>query len=356
MKETKQTPLYDTHVHLKAKMTNFGGFDMPVWYTSIKDEHMAVRNSAGVFDISHMGVLKVAGESAFDSLQHLTCNDVNKSKNGHMIYSMMLTEKGTILDDLMVGELSEKTYIVVVNASNAGKILAWMTPKLESGTYIEDLTKTHGLLAVQGPKAVELLSKITQKPLGDHPRFSLFKETWKGVDCLFMRTGYTGEDGFEISIPNAALLDLWTDLLDNGITPCGLGARDTLRLEAGLPLYGQELSEEITPLMTRYSWVVKFTKDFIGRAALENSKLSEQPYTTVGIQMQERVIPRTGYAIKEGGQITSGTLSPVLDMPIAMALIPPQHATIGSVISVEIRGKYHAATIVPIPFIPLKRS
>jgi len=347
----KTTYLNQFHKKIGAKMVPFGGFEMPVWYTTIAEEHHAVRREAGIFDISHMGVLAITGKDAEAFLQNLGCNDVKKAKNGKMIYSMMLNEKGTVLDDIMLGELAENTWIVVVNASNLPKILGWITPKLIGDVHIEDRTQTYSFFAVQGPKAVDKLASLIDSEIVNTPRFALYTCVVQGHPCTVMRTGYTGEDGAEISVPNSIAQKVFQDMLDAGITPCGLGARDTLRLEAGLPLYGQELSEEITPLMTRYKWAVKFDTHFIGKDQLLKDQDHPQPYTTVGIIMDGKLIPRTHYDIKEGGYVTSGTLSPTLIKPIAMALVPPEYAKEGTPLTVIIRGKEETGVVVKLPFV-----
>jgi aminomethyltransferase len=347
----KTTHLNKAHKKIGAKMTPFGGFEMPVWYTSIAAEHHAVRNDAGIFDISHMGVIAIKGADAEAFIQKISCNDALKAKPQKMIYSMMLNENGCILDDIMVGELRNNEWIMVVNASNLTKILNWIYPKSSGDIQIEKRIQTHSFFAIQGPNAITKFSQLLNINLDHLPKFGLIETQINHHNCIIMRTGYTGEDGIEISIPNSAAEDLWAILINGGLTPCGLGARDTLRLEAGLPLYGQELSEEITPLMTRYKWVVKYNHPFIGKSQLEVQENQPQPYTTVGLKLSGKLIPRTGYEIKEGGKITSGTLSPTLGHPIAMALINPKYSSEGSKVTVIIRGKEEIATVVKLPFI-----
>lgn len=342
------TPLYQNHLDRKGKMVPFGGYLLPVWFTSLKEEHAVVRQHAGVFDISHMGILLIKGEDAFSFLQWISCNDLQKCLANKMVYSMLLNEQGTILDDIMVGKI-DNDFLMVVNASNKSKILTWLNTHKPSAVHIEDLAPAHGFIAVQGPQAIQIIESTLQTG-SLPPRFSLFKLTLEGQPCLALRTGYTGEDGLELIIPTPILSKVWDTLIAASITPCGLGARDTLRLEAGLPLYGQELSESITPLMTRYAWVVKWDKEFIGKTALLAQKDQPQLRITVGIEMEERVIPRSHYPVLEGGEITSGTLSPSLDKPIAMALVKPEFSQEGSLLTVEIRGVGHTAKVVPVPF------
>ncbi len=355
MEKTKiKTALYDEHVKLKGKLVNFNGFMLPVWFSSIKEEHMSVRKDVGVFDISHMGVLKINGTNAKAFLQKLVCNDFDKTENSKMIYAMILNEKGGVLDDAMVGQVDGQS-ILVVNAANKNKIVAWINKNIIDNVTIEDMTTTHGFLAVQGPNALEKLAKLFNLNLVDTGRFSAFYGNIMGENCLMMRTGYTGEDGFEIVISNENLAKVWNALIEAGITPCGLGARDTLRVEFGLPLYGQELSENINPYMTRYKWVVKLNSEFIGKSALEVIKDQPQKYASIGLKMKERIIPRTDYKIKEGGYITSGTLSPVLNKPIALALVNPEYTNIGTEITVLVRGKEVKAEVVKVPFIEINK-
>ncbi len=331
-----KTLLFENHVAQKAKMGPFAGYQMPLWYTSIKEEHLAVRRNVGMFDISHMGVYKISGKDAFDLLQKLSCNDVKKSLDHKMVYSMFLNENGGVLDDVMIG-YCEDYFVLVVNASNKPKIVSWMNQHKKGDVQIMELTGDHAFIAVQGPKAVELVGDVTI------PRFGVTKK-----DYLMMRTGYTGEDGVELVVPKKDAPAFWERMLAKGVVPCGLGCRDTLRIEAGLPLYGQELSETITPLMTRYQWVLKFDKEFIGKEALLKQKPS---LTTVGIEMEERIIPRTHYKIKEGGEVTSGTLSPVTDKAIGMAFVKPEFSALGTVLTVDVRGRDCKAKVVKVPFV-----
>ncbi len=342
-----RTPLYDTHVARKAKLVPFGGYSLPVWFSSLKDEHTAVRTRAGMFDISHMGVLIISGIGTFEFLQRLSCNDLTGSLSGKMVYSMLLNEQGGILDDIMVGYLDSKFYMVV-NASNKAKISTWLGRHKPDQISIVDQSPAYGFIAIQGPQAIERIQSVYPQTIP--PRFSLFTMILEGHLCIAMRTGYTGEDGLELILPSELMPPIWDKLCESGITPCGLGARDTLRLEAGLPLYGQELSENITPLMTRYAWVVKFKKDFIGKEALLEQQKAALPLVTVGIEMCERVIARSHYRIVEGGEVTSGTLSPSLDKPIAMALVKPEFSALGTSVHVEIRGIAHQARVVEVPF------
>ncbi|MFT5170712.1 MAG: aminomethyltransferase [Candidatus Marinamargulisbacteria bacterium] len=349
MSEMKKTALFEAHIENKGKMVPFGGYELPVWYSSLKDEHFAVRKESGIFDISHMGVLFVDGQGAYDFLQSLTSNNLERSLTGKMIYTMVLNEKGMILDDITVGKLDDG-FLVVVNASNKLKILEWMSSHQPDGCHIVDLNQENSFVAVQGPQAEKNLGVMLGKDLSEVGKFSVQSLDYENKKLLLLRTGYTGEDGFEVLVPNEIAIEFWSKAMATGIKPCGLGARDTLRIEAGFPLYGQELSQSIHPFMTRYKWVVKFDKEFIGKKALLT--LKEKPvFTTVGIEMVDRVIPRTDYVIKEGGRVTSGTMSPSLNKPIGMALVDPAYAEEGKEVTVEIRGKEYTAKVVKVPFV-----
>ena len=329
-------------------MVPFSGFKMPVWYAGLKEEHKAVRENCGMFDISHMGCFEITGENAKSFLQQISCNDLDKTKENNMVYSMALNENGGILDDIMIGKLPTSFYLVV-NAGNKEKMVNWINGLDTTGITITDLNKTNGFIAIQGPTATENLSKIFNIDFKAIGRFTVERRALDGIECVVSRTGYTGEDGFELLIPNESIGTLWEKIIENGVQPCGLGARDTLRIEAGLPLYGQELSETITPLETRYKWVVKLEKDFIGRDAL--AKLKETTTrTTIGFKMEDRMIPRPHYKVVGGGEVTSGTLSPTLGIPVGMALISKDLAESGE-FEIDIRGKAYKAIVTSVPFV-----
>ncbi len=346
----KTTYLNETHKKMNAKMVEFGGYNMPVWYSNMKDEHVAVRNSAGMFDVSHMGVIILTGAGSFPLLEKISCNDPEKCRNGKMIYSMALNESGGILDDIMFGQVDDARVLLVVNAGNKAKMGGWISQHAGSDVTVQPLEPTHCLIAVQGPKGAELLATALQLDLASIGRFSVTTRQWNGVELIISRTGYTGEDGFEVVVPNTHAELLWEACLTVGITPCGLASRDSLRIEAGLPLYGHELSEIITPLETRYQWVVKLNHNFIGRAAIEQKMAQPAQWTTVGIQMLDRMIPRAEYPIQEGGEVLSGTLSPLQNVAIGMARVPVNCAKIGTALSVTIRGQGHPARVVALPF------
>jgi len=339
-----RTTLYPVHQALNAKFISFSNFEMPVWYHSIKVEHEAVRKKAGVFDISHMGLYRISGKKSSEFLSYLSCNLIPSQPKS--VYSMFLNKNGGILDDVMISWYQDDFYMVV-NACNHQKIDLWLNQHHIPDVTITSLNKTHNFIALQGPDVVQLMSSLFQidpllKPM------SVTHHIWQGHSIILFKSGYTGEYGFECLVPQEASETLWKLLMDQGVTPCGLGCRDTLRIEAGLPLYGQELSEDITPLMTRYDWVVKWSHEFMGKEAL---KASEPNQTTVGLIMQDRMIPRTGCKILQGGYITSGTLSFLLNHPVAMAIVPLPFSKIGTLLDVEIRGMSYSAKVVSLPFL-----
>lgn len=349
MKAPTKSILNQYHEQLGAKLIEFSGTLLPAWYTSVKEEHLAVRKDVGIFDISHMGVIKLTGDGALNTLQKVSCNDMNKTLNNRMVYSMILNEKGMVLDDVMVGEVDGQ-FIMVVNAGNYAKINEWLTEIKCPETTITPCYDI-GMIAVQGPNAIKKCDDILGTALQDTKRFSIQKVAdINGVSGITMRTGYTGEDGVELLIHKDEIGGVWETLLNAGLSPCGLAARDSLRLEAGLPLYGQELSESIHPWMTRYGWVVDLTHEFIGRDALMSLKESSLEWTTVGIEMVDRGIPRPNYPIEEGGYVTSGTLSPLTEKRIGMALVNPEYAEEGTEVTVDIRGKGCKARVVKPPF------
>ncbi len=344
----RKTSLYETHQQKGAKLVPFAGVYLPVWFSSIQDEHEAVRTRSGCFDISHMGLLSISGPDADSFLQQMACNDIRKSQKGKMVYSMILNSQGGILDDVMIGG-NEDELIMVVNASNKAKIMEWLKAHQSKTVQIKDLNQEYDFIAVQGPQAVAHTAALFGSEINQIPRFGMAQIKIQDSDMRVFRTGYTGEDGVELMVPNRLTEYCWRHLVGAGVTPCGLGARDTLRIQAGLPLYGQELSETITPLMTRYPWVIAWETDFIGKAALEAAK-GQEPMTTVGIQMKGRQIPRTGYEVQEGGQVLSGTLVPGISTPIGMALVNRENAEVGTTLHVMIRNQVSPATVVALPF------
>ena len=350
----KHTPLYEAHLKFKAKMVPFAGWEMPVYYSSIMAEHKAVRTSAGIFDIGHMGAVKVSGQNALQYLQNVLSNDVSKLEAGSSQYSIILNESGGVIDDIFVYRLPDY-YMLVLNASNTGKDIEWLKKKMPGGIEIKDLKHEMTLLALQGPKSQQILQKTCDadlKKLGHH---KTMLARISHLPSLISRTGYTGEDGFELFFDRPNAETIWNKLIELGAVPCGLGARDTLRLEAGMPLYGHEYNEGITPLETGFSFAVKLGKgDFIGRGSLEVHKKEGFSKRLVGIKLKETGIPRQGQKIfKDGkiiGYITSGTMSPTLKVPIGMGYVRTEYSDVGSAFDVEIRGKHLKAEAVKLPF------
>lgn len=347
----KTTPLTNLHIEMKAKMNVFADYNVPMWFSSIQEEHAAVRNDVGMFDISHMGLFKITGEGAKKTLQKISSNNTDKARYGRMIYAMALNEDGGIQDDIMFGEINSKEWILVVNSSNKSKIAAMLNENKAENCKIEDLNETHAFIAVQGPKAAAAIESAFELFASRLGRFDIeYKKINQNVPIILSRTGYTGEDGFEMIVPKGNAEDIWKSLLEYDVTPCGFGARDTLRIEAGLPLYGHELSDKINPLMTRYrTWVVDWTADFIGKVALMSQKESCD-IRTVGIVMEGKHIPRQDYLIKEGGVVTSGTKSISIGQGIGIAMVNKEIAKEGTEITVLIRNREHKATVVKLPF------
>lgn len=360
MSELKKTPLNEAHRALGAKMVDFGGWDMPVQYSGIIEEHKAVRTKAGLFDVSHMGEIRVKGPDALKLVQKLGSNDASKLQVKQTQYTIFCLPSGGVVDDLIVYKEAEDDYLLVVNASNAEKDLAWVKEhKGDLNVEIIDESPQTAQIAIQGPKALEILQKITDIDLASIKSFWFDYGKVDGVDCLISRTGYTGEDGFELYFAPEAAVQLWNKLLEVGgsdLLPCGLGARDTLRFEVKMPLYGNELGEDITPLEAGLGRFVALDKedDFIGKEALKAQKEAGVPRKIVGFEMLERGIARSKYPVKIDGQVighvTTGTYSPSLDKNLGMAIIDSQYGEIGSTITVEIRKKDVKAQIVKTPF------
>ncbi|MEW6592991.1 MAG: glycine cleavage system aminomethyltransferase GcvT [Candidatus Hadarchaeota archaeon] len=359
----KKLQLDSAHRSLGAEMVDFAGWEMPLKYSSIAEEHMAVRESAGLFDVSHMGEFKVNGPKALAFLQLVTSNDVSKLAVGAAQYSTVLNENGGIRDDIVVYRLEDQEFMVVCNASNVGKIWDWFNSH-SGGAALEDITMSTLLISIQGPKAEPILQSLTSFDLSQIKRFKVAWVDIAGLKVFASRSGYTGENGFELFMMDEAASDpsraekLWAKIIDagktSGLKPCGLGARDTTRLEAGLCLYGNDLTEEITALEARLDFVVKLEKEkFIGKEALLRQKSSGLKKVRVGLRMLEPGIPRQGYKIlvdgEERGYVTSGTFSPLLNVGIAIGYAPPEMKTGGGVF-VEIHGKPRRAEVVEPPF------
>ncbi|PLR85973.1 glycine cleavage system protein T [Bacillus canaveralius] len=362
MSQLKRTPLFNLYKEYGAKTIDFGGWDLPVQFSSIKEEHEAVRTRAGLFDVSHMGEIEVKGKSSLAFLQKMMTNDVEKLKNGAAQYTAMCYETGGTVDDLLVYKRGDDHYLLVVNAANIEKDYKWLDDHLIDGVELTNLSETIAQLALQGPLAQAVLQKLAGNVDLSEIGFFKFQEDvdLNGKKALVSRTGYTGEDGFEIYCRAEDAAALWNGILaagkEAGVVPCGLGARDTLRFEANLALYGQELSPHISPLEAGIGFAVKLNKqaDFIGKEALLKQKENGVPRKLVGVEMIDRGIPRHGYSVYKGeekiGEVTTGTQSPTLKKNIGLALLSAQHAELGNNVEVEIRGKRLKAQVAATPF------
>ncbi|AZU63311.1 glycine cleavage system aminomethyltransferase GcvT [Neobacillus mesonae] len=361
MTELKRTPLFEVYKEYGGKTIDFGGWELPVQFSSIKEEHEAVRTKAGLFDVSHMGEIEVKGSDSLNYLQKMMTNDISKVKNGAAQYSAMCYETGGTIDDLLVYKLEDEHYLLVVNASNIEKDYEWLERHLEGDVTLTNLSDTTAQVALQGPLAEKVLQKLTATDLSGIGFFKFQQDARiNGKKALVSRTGYTGEDGFEVYCQANDVVEIWKDILESGkeegVLPCGLGARDTLRFEANLALYGQELSAEISPLEAGIGFAVKLNKeaDFIGKDALVKQKENGIPRKIVGIEMIDRGIPRHGYPVYKGeeliGEVTTGTQSPTLKKNIGLALISSEHAVLDDELEVEIRGKRLKVKVVPTPF------
>jgi aminomethyltransferase len=356
-----QTPLRDRHEALGAKLIEFGGWLMPVQYSGIIEEHRAVRERAGLFDLSHMGELFVTGQDAGAALAYALVTNPPALREGRAHYSMICAPDGGVIDDLIVYRLGPKDYLVVANASNAQIVSDALAERLAGfSAVLDDRSLATALCAVQGPRAVDILAPLTDVDLAGLKYYAIAEGSVAGIPGLVARTGYTGEDGFEVFVETARAGDLWDALFaagaSHGLLPIGLGARDTLRLEAGMPLYGNELDRDTNPFDAGLGRVVKLEKpdDFIGRAALERVAAEGPAKRLVGLTMQGRGIARHGYPVHAGerrtGAVTSGTQSPTLGRAIAMAYVAPGDAETGTILDVEIRDQRVAAGVVDLPF------
>jgi aminomethyltransferase len=361
-----RTPLYERHVALGAKMVEFGGWEMPAWYAGIIPEHLACRAAAAIFDVSHMAEVALRGPGALAAIQWISTNDASKLVDGRVQYSAMCTQDGGVVDDITVYRRGSNDYFFVVNASNRAKDVAWICKHASGDVRVEDLHDATALIALQGPKAPGIVRRVADREVLDLPRYWFRDgeiETAEGsVPVTFSRTGYTGEDGFEIACPSERAGAVWDLLLrtgrPEGLVPAGLGARDTLRLEARMCLYGHELSEDVTPLEAGIGWAVALESpakgDFMGRAALARQAREGVRRKLVGFEITGQGIARQGYPIlvegKPAGAVTSGTKSPTLGKAIGLGYVPAEAAEIGHAIEIEIRGRAVPALIVKTPF------
>jgi len=355
----KKTPLHQSHVDAKAKMVDFGGWHMPVQYAGILEEHNTVRTKAGLFDVSHMGEIDLQGPNALDLIQKLITNDASKLSVKQALYSPMCFPDGGIVDDLLIYRKGKDHFLLVVNASNTEKDYQWIVDNAIDGVEIQNISPETAQIALQGPLAEAVLQKLCDKDLSRIKYYWFDNVTVDGEDCLVSRTGYTGEDGFEIYLPSENGHQVWNAILkageEEGVTPIGLGARDTLRFEARLPLYGNELSEDISPLEAGLGIFVKLDKkDFIGKEALAKQKAEGLKRKTMGFEMLDRGIPRSHYKVLKDGQeigfVTSGSFAPTLGKNIGLALIKSEYAQVGSNIEIQVRTRSLKAQIIKTPF------
>jgi aminomethyltransferase len=358
----KKTPLHAAHVALGARLVPYAGWEMPVEYSGITAEHMAVRTAAGLFDVSHMGEVVIAGPGALDAVQHMTSNDASKLQVGQIQYSALTTPEGTFVDDLLVYRFGPSHYLLVINAGNIDKDVPWITARAQEqvpGIAVVNSSDRYALIAVQGPRAEAILQTLTAIDLPGLKYYWFAHGEIAGVRGTVSRTGYTGEDGFEVMVPAAMATRVWDALVaagaPMGLIPAGLGARDTLRLEASMRLYGNDMDETATVMEADLGWIVGWKKDaFLGRNVLHEQKTAGVGKKLVGFEMLDRAIARHGHAVVHGGKqvgvVTSGTQTPYLKKAIGMAYVPPALSAPGTELEIDIRGRRARAVIVPMPF------
>ncbi len=361
MSELRKTPLHAVHLESGAKMVPFGGWDMPVEYSGLIAEHQAVRSAAGLFDVSHMGEFEVSGPGALAFLQRVTANNVAKLSLGQAQYSALPMPSGCPVDDIIVYRRGDERYLVVVNAANIAKDWAWLQSQQPSGCTLGDQSDAFALLALQGPKAEAILQGLTPLDLKAIGFYRFADGAVGGHPAIVARTGYTGEDGFELFVAPAAAAAVWRGLIEagrpQGLLPAGLGARDTLRLEAKMMLYGNDMDETTTLIEAGLGWIVSFDEakgEFPGRSVLVEQKAKGAPRKLVGFETTDRGIPRHGYPVflgdQETGSVTSGSFAPFLQKSIGLAYLPTARAGVGTELSVGIRGRRIGARVVPTPF------
>jgi aminomethyltransferase len=356
----RKTPLHALHVAAGARMVDFAGWDMPVQYSGVIDEHLAVRTRAGLFDVSHMGEVAVRGPQALSLLQGVTTNDVSRLQPGRAQYSALTTPQGTFVDDLLVYMLGESDYLVVVNASNAPKDVAWLTEHAAGlDVEVKDVSPEWALLALQGPRALEILAPLASADPAPLRYYSFARADVAGVPAVLSRTGYTGEDGFELYLPADGAATVWVALIEagsaSGLVPAGLGARDTLRLEACMALYGNDIDATTTVIEADLAWIVKLDKgDFVGRDVLAAQKQRGPERRLVGFETKNRAVPRHGHeATSHGvpvGTVTSGSFAPFLRRNVGLAYLPAPLSQPGTPFEIDVRGRSEPATVVPKPF------
>ena len=356
----KNTTLTDTHIALGAKMVPFAGYNMPVQYEGVNIEHETVRKAVGVFDVSHMGEFLIEGPNALALIQKVSSNDAAKLSIGNAHYSCLPNDDGGIVDDLIIYRVKEETYLLVVNASNIEKDWNWIQSKNDLGAEMRDLSEDYSLLAIQGPKAVEAMQSLTSHDLSSIKFYNFEVGDFAGIDnVIISTTGYTGSGGFEIYCKNSEVKQIWDKVLDAGanfgIKPIGLAARDTLRLEMGYCLYGNDIDDTTSPIEAGLGWICKFNKTFTNSEALQDEKERKPEYRLVGFKLDDRGIPRNGYDIVDSsgktiGRVTSGTMSPSLGVGIGLGYVPRIFASTDSKINIQVRKKAIPATVVKLPF------
>jgi aminomethyltransferase len=338
-----RTPLYERHRALDARMVPFAGWEMPVQYEGVIQEHRAVRADCGVFDVSHMGELEVEGPRAHELLQYLLSNDLDKVEPGGAQYTLLTNERGGIVDDLIAYRLEPGRYLLIVNASNREADFRWLKERELPGSDVRDVSDEYALLAVQGPRSIERLG------LDDAPAFTFAMQELDGIECMVNRTGYTGERGVELMVPAEDAEELWERVLERGAVPCGLGARDTLRLEVCYPLHGNDIGPDTDAISAGLGWVCALDKEFTGADELRRIKKAGPERKLVAFVMEETGVPRQGMAIQGGGEVTSGTHSPMLDRGIGMGYVPAARAEPGTELMIDVRGRDRRARVVKKP-------
>jgi aminomethyltransferase len=350
MQTLLKTPLYERHVALGARLVPFAGWEMPVQYEGVIPEHRAVRTDSGAFDVSHMGELLVDGPGARAFLQTVLSNDLDKIVEGKAQYTLLTNEHGGIVDDLIGYELSPERFLLIVNAANREPDFAWLEERLPGEVELRDVSDEYALIAVQGPRALERLG------LPEAPAFTFADGEVGGVACTVNRTGYTGEQGVELLVEAGAASELWDNVLERGVVPCGLGARDTLRLEVCYPLHGNDITPETDAISAGLGWVCALDKDFTGADELRRIKEAGPERRLAAFVMEEAAIPRQGMAIAEGGEVTSGSHSPMLEVGIGMGYVPAGLAQPGSELTIDVRGRLRRARVVKKPIYSREES
>jgi aminomethyltransferase len=350
MQTLQRTPLHARHVALGARMVPFVGWEMPVQYSGVIAEHKAVRTDSGVFDVSHMGQIEVEGPRTPPLLQSLLSNDLDRIAPGQAQYTLLTNDRGGILDDLIAYRLEEHRYLLIVNASNRDSDYRWLKEREIRGTDIRDVSDQYALLAVQGPRAIERLG------LDDAPQFTFAMDEVAGTECLIARTGYTGERGVELLAMAEDAEELWDRVLERGVTPSGLGARDTLRLEACFPLHGNDITPDTDAISAGLGWTCVLEKDFTGADELRRIKTAGPVRRLAPFVMEDRAVPRQGMSIREGGEVTSGSHSPMLDVGIGMGYVPVELAKPGNHVTIDVRGRDRRARTVSKPIYPPRES